>query len=174
MAKLDLIDRKILTELMNDASLSVAVIADRVGLTQTPCWKRIQRLEAEGVVIRRVAIVDPAQVGLGLTAFVGIDAADHSEAWRSEFLDAIAEMPEIMEVHRLAGDVDYLLRVVVTDMLAFDAFYQRLTKRVRMKSVTSRFTMETVRASTVYPLMAARQATGPVPTGRRRMSATGP
>ena len=110
--------------------------------------------------------MDPAQVGLGLTAFVGVDAADHSEAWRSEFLDAIAEMPEIMEVHRLAGDVDYLLRVVVTDMSAFDAFYQRLTKRVRMKSVTSRFTMETVRASTVYPLMADRQANGPVPTGR--------
>ena len=155
MAKLDLIDRKILTELMNDASLSVAVIADRVGLTQTPCWKRIQRLEAEGVVTRRVAIVDPAQVGLGLTAFVGVEAGDHSEAWKSTFLDTIAGMPEIMEVHRMAGDVDYLLRVVVPDMSAFDRFYKRLTERVQIKSVTSWFTMETVRANTVYPLMPA-------------------
>jgi len=166
MAKLDLIDRKILTELMNDASLSVAVIADRVGLTQTPCWKRIQRLEAEGVVTRRVAIVDPAQVGLGLAAFVGVEAADHSDAWRSEFLDAIAEMPEIMEVHRMAGDIDYLLRVVVPDISAFDRFYQRLTKRVRMKGVTSRFTMETIRASTVYPLIAAQPASVRAPAGR--------
>ena len=153
MARLDLIDRKILTELMNDASLSVAAIAERVGLTQTPCWKRIQRLEAERVLTRRVAIVDPAQVGLGLTAFVEVEAADHSEAWRSEFLDATAEMPEIMEVHRMAGEVDYLLRVIVTDMSAFDQFYRRLTKRVCMKRVTSRFAMETIRASTVYPLI---------------------
>ena len=153
MAKLDLIDRKILTELMNDASLSVAVIADRVGLTQTPCWKRIQRMEAEGILTRRVAIVDPARVGLGLTAFVEVEAADHSETWRGEFLEATAEMPEIMEVHRMAGDVDYMLRVIVADISAFDKFYQSLTKRVRMKRVTSRFTMETIRASTVYPLM---------------------
>ena len=166
MAKLDLIDRKILTELMTDASLPVATIAHRVGLTQTPCWKRIQRLEAEGVLTRRVAIVDPAHVGLGLTAFVGVEAADHSDAWRSAFLDAIADMPEIMEVHRMAGDVDYLLRVVVTDMPAFDGFYRRLTQRVPMKGVTSRFAMETVRASTVYPLIAAPPANDPVPSGR--------
>ena len=153
MAKLDQIDRKILTELMSDASLSVALIADRVGLTQTPCWKRIQRMEAEGILTRRVALVDPARVGLGLTAFVEVEAADHSETWRGEFLEAISEMPEIMEVHRMAGDIDYMLRVVVADISAFDKFYQIITKRVRMKRVTSRFTMEIIRASTVYPLM---------------------
>lgn len=153
MAKLDLIDRKILTELMTDASLSVAVIADRVGLTQTPCWKRIQRLEAEGIVTRRVAVVDPTRVGLGLTAFVEVVAADHTEAWRASLRAAIAEMPQIMEVHRMAGEVDYLLRVVVPDMAAFDRFYQRLTERVPMKGVTSRFSMETIRSATVYPLL---------------------
>lgn len=153
LAKLDQIDRRILTELMTDASLSVAVIADRVGLTQTPCWKRIQRLEAEGVITRRVAIVDPTRVGLGLTAFVEIVAADHSEAWRGALREAIAAMPEIMEVHRMAGEVDYLLRVVVPDMAAFDGFYQAFTKRVPTKGVTSRFSMEVMRASTVYPLL---------------------
>jgi Lrp/AsnC family transcriptional regulator len=153
MGKLDLIDRKILTELMNDASISVAAIADRVGLSQTPCWKRIQKLEAEGVLVRRVAIVDPAKIGLGLTAFVAVEASDHSEAWRTTFLDAIAETPEIMEVHRMAGEIDYLLRVIVPDMPAFDQFYQRFTARVAMRSVTSRFSMETVYVSTAYPLM---------------------
>ena len=151
--RLDLIDRKILTELMRDASLSVAVIAARVGLTQTPCWKRIQRLESEGVVTRRVAIVDPARVGLELTAFVEIQAYEHSEAWRNDLLQAIAGMPEIMELHRMAGEIDYMLRVVVPDMATFDQFYQQLTRRVRMKSVTSRFAMETIRESTVLPLL---------------------
>jgi Lrp/AsnC family transcriptional regulator len=152
MAKLDLIDRKILAALMRDATQSVAQIADQVGLSQTPCWKRIQRLETAGIVTGRVAIVDPKAIGLGLTVFVEIEAAEHSEDWRQDFLGALETMPEVMEIYRMAGDVDYLLRVTVADMAAFDTFYQRLTREARMKNVTSRFAMEKIRSSTVYPV----------------------
>lgn len=154
MVKLDPIDRQILAELMRDADQPVSQIAEQVGLTQTPCWKRIQRLEASGVVIGRVAIVDPARIGLGLTVFVEIEAPDHSGEWRESFLHAIAETPEAMDVFRMAGDVDYLLRVVVPDMAAYDAFYKRLTSRVSIRNVTSRFAMERIRNATVYPLAA--------------------
>lgn len=152
MARLDPIDRKLLTELMRDATQSVAVLAEKVGLTQTPCWKRIQRLEAEGILIGRVALVDPARLGLGLAVFVEIEAADHSKEWRDSFMRAVETMPEVMEVHRMAGDVDYLLRIVVADMRAYDRFYVRLTRSVVLKNVTSRFVMERLLASTVYPV----------------------
>lgn len=152
MAKIDAIDRKILGALMRDATQSVAQIADQVGLTQTPCWKRIQRLEASGVITGRVAVVDPAQIGLEITVFVEIEAPDHSGQWRDSFVQAVEGQPEIMEVFRMAGDVDYLLRVVVADMAAFDSLYKRLTSQVPIKNVTSRFAMETIKASTVYPI----------------------
>ena len=113
MDELDLIDRKILAELMRDATLPVAQIAEKVGLSQTPCWKRIQKLEASGVVTRRVAMVDPKRIGFGLTVFVGIEAIDHSAEWRAAFAKATQAFPEIMEVYRMAGDMDYLLRVSV-------------------------------------------------------------
>ena len=112
MEKLDLIDRKILVELMRDATQPVLRIAERVGLSQTPCWKRIQRLEAAGIVEGRVAIVDPARIGLGLTVFVGIEAPDHGTDWREAFAAAVRDIPEIVEVFRMAGDLDYLLRAV--------------------------------------------------------------
>lgn len=160
MVKLDPIDRKILTELMRDATRSVAQIADRVGLTQTPCWKRIQRLEKEGVLTGRVATIDQARVGLGLTVFVGIEAFDHGGEWGNEFFRMIDEFPEVMEIHRVSGDIDYMLRVVVADMAAYNEFYRGLTGRLRIKNVTSRFAMETIRASTVYPLPGERPAAG--------------
>lgn len=150
--KLDLIDRKILVELMRDATQSVAQVADRVGLTQTPCWKRIQRLEAEGILTGRVATVDPARLGLALTVFMEIEAPSHSSAWNEAFLEALKEIPEIMDVHRTGGDVDYLLRVVVADMAAYDELYRTLIGKVALKNVTSRFSMETIRSSTVLPL----------------------
>lgn len=156
MVKLDHIDRKILTELMRDATQSVAQIADRVGLTQTPCWKRIQRLEGEGVLTGRVATIDQVRVGLGLTVFVGIEAPEHSGLWWDEFSKAMDELPEVMEIHRMSGDIDYLLRVVVADIAAYNEFYRRLTGRVHIKSFVSRFAMETIRASTVYPLRGER------------------
>ena len=152
MEKLDLIDRKILVELMRDATQPMLRIAERVGLSQTPCWKRIQRLEAAGIVEGRVAIVDPARIGLGLTVFVGIEAPDHGTDWREAFAAAVRDIPEIVEVFRMAGDLDYLLRAVVPDMAAFDALYRRLTEAIPIKNVTSHFAMERIKATTVYPL----------------------
>jgi Lrp/AsnC family transcriptional regulator len=149
---LDLIDRKIIAELMRDATLPVAQIADKVGLSQTPCWKRIQKLEATGVLTRRVALADPLRIGFDLTVFVGIEAPDHSPEWREKFAEAVATLPEIMEVHRMAGEVDYLLRVSVPDMGAYDRLYKRLTDAVPIKNVTSQFAMERMKFSTAYPI----------------------
>jgi Lrp/AsnC family transcriptional regulator len=152
MTQLDLIDRKIVAELMRDATLPVAQIADRVGLSQTPCWKRIQKLEAAGVIERRVALANPQALGLGLCAFVAIEAPDHGPAWRAAFAEAVAQMPEIMEVWRMAGGMDYLLRVSVAEMAAYDAFYRRLTDAVPIRNLTSHFAMERIRFSTAYPV----------------------
>ncbi|KPG00489.1 transcriptional regulator [Rhodopseudomonas sp. AAP120] len=150
--RLDAIDRKILTVLQQDASLSVAEIGDRVGLSSTPCWKRIQRLEADGVITRRVALVDQDKIGLGLSVFVSIESGDHSEAWLKTFADAVAAMPEVIEFYRMAGDVDYMLRVVVADMRAYDIFYKRLISTVALKNVTSRFAMEKIKSVTALPV----------------------
>lgn len=152
MEKLDLIDRKILAELMRDASRPIAQIAECVGLSQTPCWKRIQRLESAGVITGRVVLIDAARVGLGLTVFVGVEASDHGGEWREAFSVAVASIPEIIEVHRMAGEMDYLLRIVVPDMAAFDALYKRLTDAVPIKNVTSHFAMERIKATSVYPV----------------------
>jgi Lrp/AsnC family transcriptional regulator len=150
--RLDAIDRKILTVLQHDASLSVAEIGDRVGLSSTPCWKRIQRLEADGVITKRVALVDQDKIGLGLSVFVSIESGDHSEAWLKTFADAVSAMPEVIEFYRMAGDVDYMLRVVVADMRAYDVFYKRLISTVPLKNVTSRFAMEKIKSVTALPV----------------------
>jgi len=152
MQTLDLIDRKILAELMRDATIPIARLAHRVGLSQTPCWKRVQKLQTQGIIRARVAVVDQARVGFGLTAFVGIEAGDHSAEWREQFLTALAGLPQVMEVNRMAGDLDYLLRVVLPDMPAYDTFYRDLTQAVAIKRVTAQFVMEQVKAHTVYPL----------------------
>ncbi|WP_207100487.1 Lrp/AsnC family transcriptional regulator [Paracoccus shandongensis] len=152
MNSLDLIDRKIIAALMEDATQPIAQIADRVGLSQTPCWKRIQKLESSGVLTGRVALADPAQLGLGLTVFVGIEASDHGAGWRDAFLAAIGKFPEVMEAYRMAGEMDYLLRVAVPDMAAYDDFYRRLTDAVPIKNLTSHFAMERLRYTTAYPV----------------------
>jgi Lrp/AsnC family transcriptional regulator len=149
---MDLIDRKILALLQEDASASVADIAKRVNLSQTPCWRRIQKLTDSGVIQKRVALVDPDAIGLGLTVFVEIETGDHSKDWLERFSSAIAQMPEIMEIYRMAGDVDYMLRITVPSMAAVDDFYQRLIALVPLKNVTSRFAMERVKYTTAYPL----------------------
>ncbi len=147
---MDAIDRKILRELQADASISIAELADRVGLSQTPCWKRIQKLEAAGVILGRVALLAPEKLGLGLTVFVSIEAPDHSNEWLSKFASSVAAMPEVMEFYRMAGDVDYMLRVVVADMAAYDTFYKRLIGAIPLKNVTSRFAMERIKSTTAY------------------------
>jgi Lrp/AsnC family transcriptional regulator len=149
---MDVIDRKILDLLQRDATLSIAEIADQVGLSQTPCWKRIQRLESNGIVERRVAILNPEKLGLGLTVFVSIETSDHSQVWLTRFAEIVSAMPEVLEFYRMAGDIDYMLRVIVADMAAYDAFYKRLITAVPLKNVSSRFAMERVKASTALPI----------------------
>jgi Lrp/AsnC family transcriptional regulator len=151
---MDATDRKILALLQDDASLSVAEIGNRVGLSSTPCWKRIQRLEAEGVLTKRVALVDQDKLGLGVTVFVSIETGDHSQDWLDRFAQAIGAMPEVMEFYRMAGDVDYMLRVVVTDIAGYDAFYKKMIATVPLKNVTSRFAMEKIKSTTALPIPA--------------------
>ena len=149
---MDAIDRKILTVLQEDSSLSVAEIGSRVGLSSTPCWKRIQKLEGEGVVLKRVAVVDPDKVGLGVSVFVAIETGDHSEEWLKRFAEVVREMPEVMEFYRMAGDVDYMLRVVCASIQDYDGFYKRLISAVPLKNVTSRFAMERIKSTTALPI----------------------
>jgi Lrp/AsnC family transcriptional regulator len=149
---MDAIDRKILAVLQADASLSVAEIGHRVGLSSTPCWKRIQRLEADGVIQKRVALVDQDKVGIGVTVFVSIETGDHSEEWLRNFADVVGAMPEVMEFYRMAGDVDYMLRVVVPDIQGWDRLYKKMIAAIPLKNVTSRFAMEKIKSTTMLPL----------------------
>ena len=150
---LDATDLAILRLIQADASLSLGDIAKEVGLTQTPCWKRIRRMEEAGIITGRVTLVNAEKLGLGISVFVAIETGDHSAAWIESFAKTVAEMPEIVECWRLGGDVDYLLRVVVSDMTAYDVFYRKLTARVSsLRKVTSRFAMECVKSTTALPL----------------------
>ena len=149
---MDAIDRKILAVVQQDASLSVADIGQKVGLSSTPCWKRLQRLEADGVITRRVALIDPEKIGLGITVFVSVETGDHSQEWLAKFADVVNAMPEVMEFYRMAGDVDYVLRVVVHDMASYDTFYKKLIATVPLKNVTSRFAMERIKSTTALPI----------------------
>ena len=155
---MDAIDRKILAVVQDDASLSVAEIGQRVGLSSTPCWKRLQRLEADGVITKRVALIDPEKVGLGITVFVSVETGDHSQDWLKNFADVVNAMPEVMEFYRMAGDVDYVLRVVVQDMQSYDTFYKKLIATVPLKNVTSRFAMERIKSTTALPLAEPKAA----------------
>jgi Lrp/AsnC family transcriptional regulator len=149
---MDATDRKILMLLQEDASISIAELAQKINLSQTPCWKRVQRLEASGVIQKRVVLVDPEKVGLGLTVFVSIETSDHSGAWLHRFAEFVSAMPEVMDFYRMAGDVDYMLRVVVPDMAAYDRFYKQLIEAIPLKNVTSRFAMQRVKSTTAYAL----------------------
>jgi Lrp/AsnC family transcriptional regulator len=150
--RLDEIDRKILRVLQQDATLSVAEIGERVGLSSTPCWKRIQRMEGEGIITGKVALVDQNKIGLGLSVFVSVESYDHSDEWLKKFAGAVSAMPEVLEFYRMAGDVDYMLRVVVPDIPGYDAFYKRLIATVPLKNVTSRFAMEKIKSTTELPI----------------------
>lgn len=149
---MDEIDRKLIALLQQDVTLSIAQLADKVGLSPTPCWKRINKMETSGVITRRVALVDPDKIGVGLTVFVALEAAAHTPEWLEKFATAIAAMPEVMEVYRMAGEVDYMLRVAVADMAEFDALYKRLIAAAPLKNVTSRFAMERIKQTSAYPL----------------------
>jgi len=149
---MDRLDRKILRLLQEDATLAVADVAKKVGLSTTPCWRRIQKLEEEGVIKRRVAILDPAKINARVTVFVSIRTNVHSHEWLRRFSEVIQDFPEVVEFYRMSGDVDYLLRVVVGSMAEYDDFYRRLIAQVPLKNVTSRFAMERVKSTTAFPL----------------------
>jgi Lrp/AsnC family transcriptional regulator len=150
--KMDLIDKLILRIVQKDARMSIGQIATQVGLSQTPCWKRLQRLDSSGVIKRRIALLDPVKLGLGLTVLVSIEVGDHAGKSLTRFAAEIAAMEEVMEFYRLAGDVDYFLRVVVPDAPAFDAFYKRLIEILPLKKVTSRFALENIKSETAFPI----------------------
>jgi len=149
---IDATDRKILTLLQNDASLSLADIADKVNLSPTPCWRRIQKLEEAGIIAKRVALLDAASLNLGVTAFVAVKTSQHNAAWLDRFAKAVANIPEIVEVYRMSGDVDYLLRVVVPDIAGYDTVYKKLIKNVELTDVSSSFAMEKLKSTTALPL----------------------
>jgi Lrp/AsnC family transcriptional regulator len=149
---LDAIDRRILDCLQHDASLSTAEIADRVGLSTTPCWRRIQNLERTGVIRGRVALLDRERLDLGVDVFVSLRISRHSEDWLEAFTRAVDAFPEVVEFYRMSGDVDYLRRVVVADIKAYDAFYKRLIRHADIADVSSSFAMERIKYTTALPL----------------------
>lgn len=149
---LDEFDRKILTCLQVDATLPVAEIAERVGLSTSPCWRRIQKLEESGVIQRRVAVLDPKKVNVGVTVFVSITTSRHTQEWLERFHEALKDLPEVVEFYRMSGQVDYLLRVVVPDIERYDAFYKKLISKIELSDVSSSFAMEQIKYTTVLPL----------------------
>jgi len=154
---LDKIDCRLLALLQEDATLSLQALADAVNLTTTPCWKRLRRLEDDGYIIKRVALLDPEKLGLGLTAFMLIKTQHHSSDWYSQFVAVVEEMPEVLGFWRMAGEYDYLMRVQVADMKSYDDFYKRLVNRVPgLSDVTSSFAMEQIKYTTALPLTYVR------------------
>ena len=149
---LDKIDIQILDILQEDASKPVADIAARVGLSVTPCWRRIQKLEEIGIIRQRVALLDAEKLGLGMSVFVAIKTDQHNADWLAKFASMIKQSPEVVEFYRMSGEVDYLLRVVVPDMAAYDRFYKSLISTVKLSDVSSSFAMEEIKNSTALPL----------------------
>jgi Lrp/AsnC family transcriptional regulator len=149
---IDRLDRKILQILQEDATIPVAEIGRRVGLSTTPCWRRIQKLEEDGVIMRRVAVLDPRKINAKVTVFVSITTSQHNDEWLKRFAEVIRDVPEVVEFYRMSGQVDYLLRVVVPDIEAYDAFYKRLISRIDIADVSSAFAMEQIKYATALPL----------------------
>jgi Lrp/AsnC family transcriptional regulator len=165
VALLDEMDLKILRILQEDCTVPVADIGKRIGLSTTPCWRRIQKLEEDGVVRRRVALLDPGAINAGVTVFVGITTNQHTKEWLERFHTAVADFPEVVEFYRMSGQVDYMLRVVVPDIGAYDAFYKRLIARIELSDVSSSFAMEQIKFTTALPL---EFATKQVPKKREK------
>ena len=149
---LDAIDRRILRELQRDATIAIADLALTVGLSQTPCWKRIKRLTDAGVITKRVALLDREKLDLGLVVFVSVRTNRHDQEWLDAFAGAAAGLPEVVEFYRLSGDTDYLMKVLVKDIGAYDAFYRKLIATVPLSDVSSAFAMEQIKSTTALPV----------------------
>ena len=149
---MDSTDRKILNLLQTDASLTVKQIAQQIPLSVTPCWKRIQQLEQNGFIRARVALLDPKKVNANVTVFMAIKTDQHTSDWIERFNREVSQMPEVMEIYRMSGEIDYLLRVVVSSIEAHDAFYKKLIDRIELANVTSSFAMEQIKYTTALPV----------------------
>ena len=152
MNSLDKFDCAILAALQADATLSISGLSEKVGRASTPCWKRVKRLEEDGYIESRVSIVNREKVGLPVTVFVSIKTTEHDEKWLSRFAAAVIALPEVLEFQRMSGDVDYLLKVVTTDIAGYDRFYKKLIKAARLTGVSSAFSMEQIKSTTALPL----------------------
>jgi Lrp/AsnC family transcriptional regulator len=153
---MDDIDRRILRVLQEAADLPVAEVAERVGLSPSPCWRRIQKLEAEGVIQRRVALLSPEKMNVGVTVFVAIRTSQHDADWLARFAERVTRIPEVVELYRMSGEIDYMMRVVVPDIKAYDDVYKRLIAAVPLFDVSSSFAMETLKYTTALPVDYAR------------------
>ena len=149
---MDKLDRKILELLQQNGELTAADIADRVGLSKAPCWRRIKKLQEEGVIKRTVALLDARALNVGTTVFVMLKTAKHNQAWFDKFVGAVRDIPEVTEIHRMSGDVDYLMRIVVPDIDAYDVVYKRLISAVEFLDVSASFALETIKYTTALPL----------------------
>lgn len=149
---LDHVDRQILKHLQSDASISIATLGELVGLSQTPCWKRVRRLESEGFIRRRVTLLDGEKVGLGVVVFVAIRTSEHNDQWLQAFAKAVSGIPEVVEFYRMSGEVDYLLKVVCSGIPDYDRVYKKLIKATKLHDVTSSFAIEQIKYSTELPL----------------------
>ena len=149
---MDDIDKRILNVLQADAALPVAEIAEKVGLSASPCWRRIQKLEAEGIIERRVALLNPEKMNVGVTVFVAIRTSRHDEDWLNDFATKVTRIPEVVELYRMSGEIDYMLRIVVPDIKAYDAVYKRLIAAVPLFDVSSSFAMEAIKYTTALPV----------------------
>lgn len=149
---IDKIDHAILAELQKDATLSVDALSDRAALSRNACWRRIKTLEAAGIIRKRVALLDAGKVGCPLSVLVMIRTDHHSDAWRSDFAIAVKALPEITAAYRMTGDLDYVLKVQLADMAAYDRFYKRLTSRISVSDISASFVMEDIKDTTALPL----------------------
>jgi Lrp/AsnC family transcriptional regulator len=145
-------DKKILNLLQNDAMMAIGEIASRVGLSTTPCWRRIQKLEEQGVIRKRVALLDRNQLNIGVTVFVSVKTRHHTVEWLANFNNTLNSIPEVMEAYRLSGDTDYLLRIVVPSIDAYDTVYKTLIEKVEFSDVSSSFSMEDMKFTTALPI----------------------
>lgn len=152
MVKLDAFDLRILALLQDDASKPLAEIAEAVGLSPTPCWRRIQKLEEAGHIRRRVALLDRTKLKAGVTVFIAVKTARHTMEWLERFHAAVHDLPEIVDFYRMSGDIDYLLKAYVSDIAAYDALYKKLISRIELSDVTSMFAMEELKSTTAIPL----------------------
>jgi Lrp/AsnC family transcriptional regulator len=149
---MDEADRRILYWLQRDAAMSVAELAERVGMSASPCWRRVQRLTEEGVIRARVALLDADRVNVGVNVFVSVRTNQHNKAWSDAFTACVMALPEVIGFYRMAGDVDYLRHVVVPDLAAYDRVYKRLIERIELYDVSASFAIETIKSTTALPL----------------------